>query len=130
MLQVITERIPGTKMCFISLQPNQTFHSDLVKRVVIRPLRRLVMANLRAAIFAIPSVVVIVGKIHHGSVAFPQAAGRVADHHLRAGTRIVAWDVNPQYVLSVVGACYSDLDFSVPSWIDPSHTVSAKILLK
>ena len=88
------------------------------------------MANLRAAIFAVPSVVVIVGEIHHGPMAFHQAMGRVANDHLRAGIREVGWNVNPQGVLCVAAACYSDLNSGVTSRIDPSHTVSAKILLK
>ena len=88
------------------------------------------MANLRAAIFASPSVVVIVCKIHRGPVTFHQAMGRVGNDHLRAGIREVDWNVNPQGVLSVVGACYSDFNSGVTSGIDPSRAVSAKILLK
>ena len=128
-LQVTTEGLPSTKMSLISLQPNQTFHYDLIQRVVVCPLSRFVMANLRAAIFVLPSVVVIVGWIHHDSAAFYQAIRRVADHHLRTGIRIVVRYVNPQCVLSVVGACHSDLDFSVTCWVDPGHAVS-KILFK
>ena len=88
------------------------------------------MANLCAAIFVSPSVVVIVCRIHCGPVAFQQAIGRVANDHLRAWIREVDWNVNPQGILSVVGACYSNFNSGVTSRIDPSHTVSAKILLK
>lgn len=89
-------------MGFISLQPNQTFHGDLVKRVVICPLCWLVVANFRAAIYAFPSVVVIACWIHHGSVMFSQAVGRITNHHLRAGVGIIWRDVNSQDVLFVV----------------------------
>ena len=117
-------------MSFISLQPNQTFHGHLVQRVVICPLCWLVMANLRAAIFASPSVVVIICKIHRGPEAVHQARGRVANDHLRAWIREVDWNVNPQGVLSVVGTCNSYFNSGVTSRIEPIHTVSAKILLK
>ena len=88
------------------------------------------MTNLRAAIFASPSVVVIAWKIHCGPVAFHQAMRRVANDHLRAWIREVGWNVNPQGVLSVAGACYSNFNFGVTNGIDPSRTVSAKILPK
>ena len=88
------------------------------------------MTNLRAAIFASPSVVVAVCRIHHGPVTFHQAMGRVANDHLRTCIREVDWNVNPQGVISVAGACYSNFNSGVTSGIDPSRTVSAKILLK
>lgn len=88
------------------------------------------MTNLRAAIFASPSVVVIVCTIHHGPVASHQAMRRVANDHLRAWIREVDWNVNLQGVLSVAGACYSNFNAGVTSGIDPSHSISAKILLK
>ena len=56
--------------------------------------------------------------------------GRVANDHLRAGIREVDWNVNPQSVLSVAGACYSNFNSGVTSRIDSSRTVPAKILLK
>ena len=115
-------------MPLISLQPNQTFHGDLVKRVVIRPLCWLVVANLRTAISASPSVVSIAGGTHRGSIAFHQAVGRVTDHHLRAGAGIIQRDVNPQDVLPVVGACHCDIDFRVPRWVDPIHAATEVVL--
>ena len=117
-------------MSLVSLQPNQTFHGHLVQSVVICPIWGPVMTNLRAAIFASPSVVVITWWIHCGPVTFHQAMGRVANDHFRAWIREVDWNINPQCVLSVAGARYSNFNSGVTSRIDPSRTASAKILLK
>ena len=83
-LQVIAERFSRAKVTLISLQPNQAFHSHLIKRIVIPPLSWSVMANLRTAISASLGVIVTAPTIHHRPIAFPQAAGRVDNHHFRA----------------------------------------------
>ena len=129
MLQEVTEGLSSTKMCLITLQPNQTFHGDLVQCVVIFPLCWLVMANFCATIFALPSMVVTVCCIHHFTAALFQAIGRTANHHFRTGIGKITREVNPQGILFVAGACYCDFNFSVTSWVAPRHTV-LKIVLK
>lgn len=58
--QVLAQRLPSSQMSFIRLQPNHTFHQNLVQSVVGSPQVWSKVADARVAFYIVACVVVTV----------------------------------------------------------------------
>ena len=58
--QVLAQRLPSSQMSFIRLQPNHTFHQNLVQSVVGSPQVWSKVADARVALYIVACVVVTV----------------------------------------------------------------------